>query len=283
MKNIADFHQAVAAIDSGRTIELFDLISKHPGLIRYRLPNNEEGYFKDPYLLWFVADNPIRTGKLSTNILEITHQLVQVVKREALDTYQHQIDYTVGLVASGRTARECGVQIEMIDLLIDAGASPDSAMVALTNGNVDAAQHLVNRGGKLTLAIAVCLDRMDDISHLVSMANANEKLTALAAAAFYGKENMVKHLLEMNIDPNGFPETGSGFHSHATPLHQAVSSGSLDCVKLLVEAGARLNATDKVYNGTPQAWAAYMQADGTRDAAMKRSFSLIETFLHTSS
>jgi len=282
MEDIADFHQAVAAIDSGRTIELFNLLSKHPGLIRYRLPNNEEGYFKDPYLLWFVADNPIRTGMLSPNILETTRQLVQIVKREAPDTYQHQIDYTVGLVASGRTARECGVQIEMIDLLINAGASPDSAMVALTNGNVDAAQHLINRGDKLTLAIAVCLGRIDDINYLASMASADEKLTALTAAAFYGKENMVKHLLKMNIDPNGFPETGSGFHSHATPLHQAVSSGSLDCVKLLVEAGAKLNVPDRIYNGTPLGWAIHMQSDDACDEAMKRNFSVIETFLRTS-
>ena len=282
MEETTAFRQAVAAIDSGRTTELLDLIAKHPDLVKDRLRNTQKGYFKNPYLLWFVADNPIRTGKLPLNIVEITRLLAQAVKRHAPDTYQHQIDYTLCLVASGRTPRECGVQIAMIDLLIDAGASPDSAMAALANENVDAAQHLVSRGGKLTLAIAVCLEHMGDIDDLAARASNDEKLTALTLAAFYGKANMVKRLLEMDIDPNGFPRADSGFHSHATPLHQAVSSGVLNCVKLLVEAGAKLNVKDKIYNGTPREWAAYMQSDDSCDESMKRNFSLIETFLSTS-
>lgn len=281
MKDMADFHSAIAAIDAGRITELANLISRHPNLVKDKLRANGEGYFKDPYLLWFVADNPIRMNKLPSNIMEITRLLVTAVKCEAPDTYQHQIDYTLGLVASGRTPRESGVQIGMIDLLIDAGASPGSAMAALTNGNVEAAQHLVNRGAKLTLALAVCMERMDDINHLAALASNDEKLTALAAAAFYGKANMVKYLLEMDADPNGFPDVNSGFHSHATPLHQAVSSGSLNCVELLVEAGARLNTPDKIYSGTPLEWAAHMQSDDSRDEAIKRNFALIERFLRT--
>jgi peptide-methionine (S)-S-oxide reductase len=169
----------------------------------------------------------------------------------------------------------------MIDLLIDAGASPNSAMVALANGNVDAAQHLVDRGDKLTLAIAVGLERTADVNHLAASATNDEKLTALATAAFYGKANMVKRLLEMGVNPNGFPKGNSGFHSHATPLHQAVSSGSLACVRLLVEAGASLSATDKVYNGTPLGWADHMQSDASTDELKKRNYGLIKTFLQT--
>ncbi|GAA3917149.1 hypothetical protein GO495_19970 [Chitinophaga oryziterrae] len=282
MKNIADFHRSIAAIDSGRTAELADLISKHPDLVKDRLHTEGQGYFKDPYLLWFVADNPIRIDKLPPNIIEITRLLADAVKYEAPDTYQDQIDHTLGLVVSGRIPRECGVQIAMIDLLIDAGALPCGAMVALTNGNVEAALHLVDRGDKLTLAVAVCLERIDDINHLAAQASNDEKLTALTAAAFYGKANMVKRLLEMDIDPNGFPEAICGFHSHATPLHQAVSSGSLNCVKLLVEAGARLNVQDKIYKGTPLGWAAHMQSDSFSEEAGEQKFARIESFLRTS-
>jgi peptide-methionine (S)-S-oxide reductase len=46
-------------------------------------------------------------------------------------------------------------------------------------------------------------------------------------------------------------------YSHATALHHAVSSGSLDAVKVLVEAGAALDATDTVYAGTPLGWAEF--------------------------
>jgi hypothetical protein len=284
MEEITDFtaRQAVAAIDSGRTTELLDLIGKQPGLVKDRLRTAWEGYFKDPYLLWFVADNPIRINKLPENIVELTRLLVQAVKREAPATFQQQIDYTLGLVASGRIPRECGVQIAMIDLLIDAGASPACAMAALANGNVEAAEYLIVLGDNLTLAMAVCLERMDGINQIAAQAGSDEKLTAITAASFYGKANMIERLLEMGIDPNGFPDAKSSFHSHATPLHQAVSSGSLNAVKLLVEAGARLDVRDKIYNGTPLGWAAHLQSDDSYDEAERRNFAMIETFLRSS-
>ena len=43
----------------------------------------------------------------------------------------------------------------------------------------------------------------------------------------------------------------------ATPLHHAVSAGSLDAVRVLVESGARLDTRDTAYGGTPLGWAEY--------------------------
>ena len=278
---IADplFLQAVQAIDSGNIPELEDLITNHQSLITDRLPTNSEGYFKDPYLLWFVADNPIRTEKLPANIVHVTDLLVRAVKREAPGTSQQQIDYTLGLVATGRIPRECGVQIAMMDLLIDAGATPAGVMGALANGNLDAARHLIDQGAELTIGAAVCLDMEDEIDQLAAASTRAEQLTALTAAAFYGKTAMVKRLLAIGIDPNGYQETDSGFHSHGTPLHQAVSSGSLDTVKLLVEAGAKLDAPDKIYDGTPLGWADYLQRADDSDEATKTNFARIEAYL----
>jgi hypothetical protein len=273
------FLQAVEAIDAGSINELESIISKHPRLVKERLRTKEAGYFKDPYLLWFVADNPIRNDKLPPNIVEITRLLVQEIKRGAPDTYHSQIDYTLGLVATGRIPRECGVQVAMMDLLIDAGATPGDGMGAFAQGNIEAAQHLINRGGKLTLPAAVCLERMDDIHRLGAGASAGEKLTALTAAAFYGKADMIKLLLKMGANPNGYPESNSGFHSHATPLHQAVSSGSLAAVKLLVEAGAKLDVSDKIYDGSPLGWAKHMQTDDNYDEAGRMNFARIEAYL----
>ncbi|MDB5109110.1 MAG: ankyrin repeat protein [Mucilaginibacter sp.] len=278
---IADpqFLQAVEAIDSGSINELENLISKHPRLVKERLHTTKDDYFKDPYLIWFVAENPIRNEKLPPNIIEVTRLLVHAVRREAPDTYHNQFDYTLELVATGRIPRECGVQIAMMDLLIDAGATPGDGMGAFAHGNTEAVQHLINRGGKLTLPATVCLERMDDISRLGAIASAGEKLTALTAAAFYGKADMIKLLLKMGANPNGYPESNSGVHSHATPLHQAVSSGSLDAVKLLVEAGAKLNVPDKVYDGTPLTWARHMQADDNYEEAGRMNFAGIEAYL----
>jgi peptide-methionine (S)-S-oxide reductase len=49
----------------------------------------------------------------------------------------------------------------------------------------------------------------------------------------------------------------ASLYSHATALHHAVYSGSLDAVKALVEAGADLETKDTIYEGTPLGWAEY--------------------------
>ena len=62
-------------------------------------------------------------------------------------------------------------------------------------------------------------------------------------------------LLDAGEDPNRFnPE---GFHSHATPLHQAIAAGHFEVAKLLIERGARLDIKDTIFNGTPLGWAEY--------------------------
>jgi len=271
------FREAVEAIDAGNITALEDLLIKYPELVSQPLPHPSGDYFKNPYLLWFVADNPIRAGVLPPNIVGITRLLIQFVQQEAAGSMQQQLDYTLGLVVTGRIPRECGVQIEMIDLLIDCGATPGGGLGALAHGNVSAAAHLIERGGTLTLATAVGLDRMDDVTRLVQGADDDEKLVALTVAAFYGNTRMLSFLLQTGVNPNGYP-VGS-FHRHATPLHQAVYSGSLDCVTLLVESGAKLDATDKTYEGTPLDWAMYMPTEDGYDEAAKQRFAEIEAYL----
>ena len=276
--NDALFLQAIAAVDSGNIPALKDLITAHPRLITDRLNYPSGDYFDSPYLLWFIADNPIRNEKLPVNIVEVTALLIAEIKKHAPDTVQKQLDYALGLVTTGRTPREFGVQIQLMDVLIDAGATPGGGSGALAHGNIEAAAHLIKRGGKLTLTTAVGLNWMDDVVRLASSATDDEKLAALTMAAFQGKTDMVAYLLRLGVDPNDYPKNGTGFHTHATPLHQAVCSRSLDSVKLLVEAGARLDLTDKAYGGTPSGWAIYMQTEDT-DVQHQKEYSLIEAYL----
>lgn len=273
------FLQAVEAIDAGNIYTLQNLLVQHPQLVYERLNYPNEGYFKHPYLLWFVADNPIRVDKLPSKILEVCRLLIQTVKREAKDSAQEQLDYTLGLVVTGRISRESGVQIDMIDLLIDEGAKPGEGIGALAHGNIAAAEHLIQRGSSMTLATAVGLDRMEDVKRLALTANKDEQFTALTVAAFYGMTSIISFLLGMGVEPNGYPKKESGFHMHATPLHQAVFSGSIESVKLLVKAGAKLDAKDKVYGGTPLGWAKHMPAEEGCDEASKRKFDIIADYL----
>jgi peptide-methionine (S)-S-oxide reductase len=276
--NDALFLEAIVALDGGNIPVLKDLITAHPRLITERLNYPSGDYFDSPYLLWFVADNPIRNEKLPANIVEVTTLLIAEIKKHTPDTAQKQLDYALGLVTTGRIPREFGVQIQLMDVLINAGATPGGGSGALAHGNIEAAAHLIKRGGKLTLTTAVGLNWMDDVVRLASSATDDEKLAALTMAAFHGKTDIMAYLLSLGVDPNDYPKNGTGFYAHATPLHQAVCSRSLDSAKLLIEAGARRDLTDKVYNGTPLDWAKYMPTEDT-DGQHQKEYAVIEAYL----
>jgi len=276
------FRDAVEAIDSGNLSSLENLLKANPHLINQRLDFPTDGYFKHPYLLWFVAENPIRHEKLPSNIIAVTKMLIDEARKNAPDSFQHQINYTLGLVATGRIARESGVQNEWIDLLIDNGAIPENGIGALAHGNTDAARHLINRGGKLTLATAVGLDMQDEIQKLSKEVTKSDLQLALMMAAFYGKSKMIAFLVSLGADVNIYLDRFSGFHSHASALHQAVFSSSLESVKILVDAGADLNAKDRIYDGTPLDWAVYMQKEEP-DEMKKKKYAAIEGYLSSKS
>ena len=61
-------------------------------------------------------------------------------------------------------------------------------------------------------------------------------------------------MIDFGVDLNA---PCADLYSHATALHHAVYSGSLDGVKVLVEAGASLDTKDAIYEGTPLGWAEY--------------------------
>jgi peptide-methionine (S)-S-oxide reductase len=150
------------------------------------------------------------------------------------------------------------VQRALIDVLCDAGADPNAAMTtALAHRELDAVQRLLERGARLSLLAAVCLDRTEDFARLAPAATAEERQLALVAAAFYGNAQMLATLIDLGVDIDAYAP--AGFHPHATPLHHAVDSGSLDAVRVLVEAGARRDTRDRVHHATPLEWADYLE------------------------
>ena len=273
------FRAAVTALDEGETATLKQLLQDNSRLAGVRLDKPTEGYFKYPYLLWFIADNPIRRGRLHPNIPTIATVVIDAIRRDAPDSLQQQIDYALGLVATGRIPRECGIQAQLIDILIDAGAKPGKGIGALGHGNTEAARQLIARGGGMTLAAAAGLGMEAEMIRLLPQASREEKQLALVVAAFYGRSSMLPLLMTPDIDLNSYPPANGGFHTHATALHQAVWSGSLETVKLLVEAGADTSATDRVYKGTPLGWALYAQTEDEMSDEQKASYALIADYL----
>lgn len=281
------FREAVAAIDAGDVSKLERLLAANPDLVRKRLEspgawlrdtvgNALDGFFRQPYLLWFVAEDPVRNNILPKNIAQVARTIIDKAKHEGADNLQEQLDYALQLVSFSWVARKCGVQIELIDVLIDSGAAldgnPDNALV---NGNFAAAAHLVARGAKLTLATALCLERWDDVTLLASPASTSEKQFAFILAALRGKAEALRRMIDFGVDLN---RPSADLYSHATALHHAVSSGSLKAVKVLVQAGAALDTKDSAWNATPLGWADYYIAESKGDEAGK-SYREIASYL----
>lgn len=260
------FRRAVSAIDAGNVSELEHIVAAEPGLVRERLDRPGawlrdtvggalDGFFERPYLLWFVAEDPVRNGRLPSNIADSARVIVRAVEREGVESRAEQLDYALKLVSWSWIARDCNVQIGLIDVLIDAGADLDgNPENALMNGNFAAAEHLVARGAPVSLATALCLARWDDVRRLGLTARAEDKQLGLVLAALKGKAEALARVIDLGVDLDA---PCASLYSHATALHHAVYSGSLDAVKVLVEAGAGLAAKDTIYGGTPLGWAEY--------------------------
>lgn len=270
----AHFREAVSAIDAGDVATLERLITTHPALLRERLESPGawlrdktgralDGFFKRPYLLWFVAEDPVRNGTLPPNIGAVARAIIGAARREGVATLQEQLDFALTLVSWSWIAAQCGVQIELIDVLVDAGAvaggNPNNALV---NRHVAAAEHLVKRGAPLTLAAALCLERWDDVDRLVTMASERKKRFSFVLSALNGKAQALRRMIREGVDVNAPSED---LYSHGTPLHHAVSSGSLQAVVVLVEADADLSARDRAWGGTPLGWAEHYLSEGQDD------------------
>ncbi|HVH25301.1 MAG TPA: ankyrin repeat domain-containing protein [Vicinamibacterales bacterium] len=247
-----DFRRAVELSDDGDVDGLRDHLMKHSTLVRQRVEFEGGNYFRDPTLLEFVAENPVRHDSLPPNIVEVARTILDAGARSD----PRGINSTLGLVCSGRVPRECGVQIPLIDLLCDYGADPDGAIgSALGHGEFEAVDALIRRGAKVNLAAAAATGRIDEAGRALPGADAELRHRALAWAAQYGHAEIVLLLLDASEDPNRYNPEGA--HSHSTPLHQAALAGQLEVVRLLVERGARLDIKDIHYEGTPLEWAEY--------------------------
>lgn len=242
------FRRAVEFSDSGAVDALGVHLSAHPSLTRQRVFFAVSDYFGEPYLLEFVAENPVRRGTMPSAVLEVAHCILDA------GTDQLAIDRTIGLVASGRVARECRAQTPLIDLLCDYGGDAGSAMAAaLGHGEFAAVDALLRRGASKDLAVAAALDDVDAVARILPHASAEACRRALAYATQFGRLEVVRLLLAAGVSPNGFNPIGC--HSHSTPLHQAALNGHLAVVRLLVQHGADVGMKDILFNGTPLGWA----------------------------
>jgi hypothetical protein len=242
------FRRAVNLLDAGDIAGLRAHLKAHPKLAHQRVLFEGGNYFRNPSLLEFIAENPVRHGKLPNNIVDVARVILDAgVESEALNE-------TLMLVATGSVPRECQLQRQLIDLLCDHGADPNGAIeVTAVLGELDAVHALLARGARLTLPVASALGMTKDARQLLPAAKSHDRHLALALAAQFGHVEIVRLLLDAGEDPNRYNPPGG--HSHSTPLHQAAWSGYETIVRLFVERGARLDLKDVLWHGTPAGWA----------------------------
>ena len=245
------FRRAVELIDGGDVEGLRAHLKKYPRLTHQHVEFEGGNYFRNPTLLEFVAENPVRRGKLPDNIVEVAKVILDAgVEHLALNE-------ALMLVATASVPRECGVQVTLIDLLCDRGADPEcAAQAAAVLFELEAVKALLERGARMTLPLAAALGKLDEARRLLPGADPEERHLALAVAAQYGHTEVVRLMLDAGEDPNRFNPPGG--HSHSTPLHEAAGNGHLETVKLLVARGASTDIKDILWNGTPAGWASYL-------------------------
>lgn len=243
----AEFAHAVELIDDGDVAGLKAQLAAHPRLATARVGFEGVNYFRDPPLLAFVAENPVRNDALPPNIVEVAAAI--------LDAGGVGASEALGLVASGRVARECGVQGALIALLSARGGDADAAMAgALAHGEFAAVEALLEAGARFTLAVAAATGDAR-LAGLLAGAGEGERHFALALAVQHGRVEAARALLDAGESASRYNPVG--IHSHSTPLHQAAWNGDLAMVRLLVERGARRDLKDALWQGTPLDWAVH--------------------------
>src|ERR1700688_2005698 len=265
------FRRAVDFIDAGDVAGLRAYLKQHPKLVDQHVAFEGWNYFYNPTLLEFIAENPVRHGRLPKNIVEVAKVILEA------GPAQSELNETLMLVSTGSVPRECRMQLPLIDLLCDRGADPNSAIHATAlHGEMEALQALIRRGGRIDLPVAAALGRIDDFHRLLPAAGGDERHLAFALAAQFGHVEIVRRLLAAGENPDRYNPVGG--HSHSTPLHQAAGAGYKEMVEVLVERGARLDMKDILWRGTPLDWAAhegkteieeYLRAEEARRAQQK--------------
>ena len=80
------FRRAVYLIDSGDTSGLALLLKENPRIIHHHVLFEGSNYFRNPGLLEFTAENPVRHDSLPPNIVEVAEVLLEADRNPAQST-----------------------------------------------------------------------------------------------------------------------------------------------------------------------------------------------------
>jgi ankyrin repeat protein len=244
---ITRFERAADAIVSGSLELLQAMLREHPSLIDERSTRGHRST-----LLHYVSANGVENYRQITpsNILDITRLLLESgAEVDAPSEAYGGGSTTMWLTATSQHPRLAGLQIQLLDMLLDAGAvigpvdaSHKVVHYCLANGCPEAAAHLVKRGAKNdSLYGASGLGDLEAVRALFDAATVNEREKSLLVAVACDQTIVADYLLERGVSTT--PADGM------TPLHWAAANGNLAMMDVLIARGAPLEALNE-YGGT---------------------------------
>jgi len=274
-RGILRFETAADAVVGGDRDMLEALLREDPALVGARSARRHRAT-----LLHYVAANGVEGWRQRTpsNAVDVARLLLDsgADPNALADMYDERCT-TLGMLVSSSPPADAGLQRPLAELLLDRGASLDApgskwngaVLTALAFGFLDTARGLAARGGPARdIAVAAGLGLLGDTARLLPSADPERRQAALALACAHGHVRVAQLLLDAGVDPNQY--NPDGFHSHSTPLHQAVWANHEAVVRLVVERGARLDIRDLIYGGAPLDWAEHGQRTEIADYLRSR-------------
>jgi hypothetical protein len=281
---VAQFEAAVDAVINGDEATLDRLLRAHPELVHARSVRPHHAT-----LLNYVGANGVEGFRQKTpkNAVRIAELLLEAGAEVDAVGDMYRGTTTLGLVATSVHPVETGVQADLIDLLVNAGASLARAVApdytegrvvnaCLANGRGEGAQLVAAHGAELDLEGAAgigCLDVVksffDEDGRLKPGATRDQMRAGLFWACQYGHRDVVEFLLGRGVD---LAEP----HRGETMLHAAALGGHPEIVRILLAHGAPLDVEDENYHGTPLAWALYGWANRSTNVPPDGYYDIVD-------
>lgn len=251
----SQYESAADAIVNGDLEKLREMLASNPGLVHAR-----SGREHRSTLLHYVSANGVEDfrQKAPNNIVEIAKFLLtQGAEVNAVSGAYGGGSTTLGLAATSVHPQRAGVQIALLEALLNAGAALEQGMApertqstvrnCLANGQPEAAAYLASRGARCCLSGAAGIGDLDLLKQLLEAGpqpTGRDWIDAMQYASWYGQADAVHLLLDFGADPNQLDDDGQ------TPLHCAAYGARLSVMQLLIERGVDVQVKDKTYGAT---------------------------------
>jgi hypothetical protein len=257
---VANFETAVDAIVAGDEVAVAALLGNDPALTKARSLREHHST-----LLHYCSANGVEDFRQRTpeNIVTIARILLDA----GADVNAESEAYgggstTLMLTATSGHPERVGVQIALMELLLDRGAVMDvgrssDVVVCLRNGRARAAEFLWGKGARLDLEGAAGVGALDAVQRffaedggLKSPATAQQVSDGFGWACEFGRVAVVEFLLNRGARADAVLNA-----ENVTPLHWAALGGHPEIVRMLLTGGADVNAREMSYDATPVGWA----------------------------